>query len=197
VRHGIGTDERIGRLFLYPGPGYGGSCFPKDVKALVATGMDVGFPMEVLEAIDRANTRQQRVPFDKLRALVGGLRGKRIAVWGLAFKANTDDMRESAALVLVKGALADGAEVVVHDPKALHEARRRFADRVRYADNRYTALDGADALVVLTEWQEYRVLDLDEVKRRLRRPIIVDARNLYDPARLRQAGFTYASVGRA
>ncbi len=196
VRHGIGTDERIGRLFLYPGPGYGGSCFPKDVRALVATGTDVGFPMEVLEAIDRANTRQQRVPFDKLRALVGSLRGTRVAVWGLAFKANTDDMRESAAVVLVKGALADGAEVVVHDPKAMHEARRRFGDRVRYAEARYAALDGADALVVLTEWQEYRVLDLEEVRRRMRRPIVVDARNLYDPAKLRQAGFTYASIGR-
>ncbi len=196
VRLGIGTDERIGKLFLYPGPGYGGSCFPKDVKALVATGMDVGFPLEVLEAIDRANARQQRVPFDKLRALVGSLRGTRVAVWGLAFKANTDDMRESAAVVLVKGALADGADVVVHDPKAMHEARRRFGDRVRYAGHRYEALDGADALVVLTEWQEYRVLDLDEVKRRMRRPNVVDGRNLYDAARLRQAGFSYASIGR-
>ena len=196
VRMGIGTDERIGRLFLYPGPGYGGSCFPKDVKALVATGTDVGFPLEVLEATDRANQRQQRVAFDKLRGLAGGLRGKRVAIWGLAFKANTDDMRESASLVTVKAALTDGAEVVVHDPKAQHEARRRFGDKIRYADHRNDALDGADALVVLTEWQEYRVLDLDEMKRRMRGRIVVDARNLYDPARMRAAGFTYASIGR-
>jgi UDPglucose 6-dehydrogenase len=159
VRMGIGSDERIGRLFLYPGPGYGGSCFPKDVKALVATGTDIGFPLEVLEATDRANQRQQRVAFDKLRALAGGLRGKRVAIWGLAFKANTDDMRESASIVTIKGALTDGAEVVVHDPKALHEARRRFGDKIRYVEHRNEALDGADALVVLTEWQEYRVLD--------------------------------------
>jgi UDPglucose 6-dehydrogenase len=196
VRLGIGTDERIGRLFLYPGPGYGGSCFPKDVKALVATGTDVGFPLEVLEAVDRANTRQQRVAFDKLRSLAGGLRGKRVAVWGLAFKANTDDMRESAALVLIKGALSDGAQVVVHDPKAMHEAQRRFGDKVEYAENRYAALDGADALVVLTEWQEYRVLDLAEVRKRMKGSVIVDGRNLYEPSRLRAAGFTYASIGR-
>lgn len=196
VRLGIGTDERIGRLFLYPGPGYGGSCFPKDVRALVATGRSVGFPLEVLEATDRANLAQQRVPLEHLRRLSGGLRGKRIAVWGLAFKANTDDMRESAALALVDGALADGASVTVHDPKARHEAERRFGDRVRYAGHRYEALDGADGLAVLTEWQEYRVLDLDDVKRRMRHPVVVDARNLYDPARMRQAGFVYASIGR-
>jgi UDPglucose 6-dehydrogenase len=196
VRLGIGTDARIGRAFLYPGPGYGGSCFPKDVKALVATGVDVGFPLEVLEAVDRANARQQRVPLEKLRHLLGSLRGTRVAVWGLAFKANTDDMRESAALVLAKAALADGAEVVVHDPKALEEARRRFGNRLGYAEHRYDALDGADALVVLTEWQEYRVLDFDELKRRMRRQVLVDARNLYDPVRVRAAGFAYASIGR-
>ena len=196
VRQGIGTDERIGKLFLYPGPGYGGSCFPKDVKALVATGSDVGFPLEVLEAVDRANSRQQRVPFDKLRTLSGGLRGKRVAVWGLAFKANTDDMRESSSVVLVKGALTDGAAVVVHDPKAMHEAQRRFGDKVTYAENRYAALDGADALVVLTEWQEYRVLDLVEVKKRMKGRVLVDARNLYDGRKLRAEGFSYASIGR-
>ncbi len=196
VRRGIGSDERIGRAFLFPGPGYGGSCFPKDVKALMATGRAVGFPLEVLEAVDRANAAQQRVPLAKLRALAGTLRGARVAVWGLAFKANTDDMRESAALVVVDGVLADGATVTVHDPKATPEARRRFGDRVRYVDHRYEALEGADALVVLTEWQEYRVLDLDEVRRRMRRALVVDGRNLYDPAKLRQAGFTYASIGR-
>jgi UDPglucose 6-dehydrogenase len=196
VRLGIGSDERIGKHFLFPGPGYGGSCFPKDVKALAATGREVGAPLDVLEAVDRANARQQQVPLSKLRALTGTLAGKRVGVWGLAFKANTDDMRESAALPLIEGALADGAEVVAHDPRAMHEAKRRFGDRIRLVEHRYDALEGADALVVLTEWQEYRVFDLDEVKRRMRHPVVIDARNLYDPEKLRSSGFTYASIGR-
>jgi UDPglucose 6-dehydrogenase len=196
VRLGIGSDERIGRHFLYPGPGYGGSCFPKDVKALVTTGRQVGFPLEVLEAVDRANAAQKRVPFEKLQAALGPLKGTRIAVWGLAFKAQTDDMRESAALVVVDGLLAAGAQAVVHDPQAMHEARRRFGNTVQYAEHRYDALDGADGLVVLTEWQEYRVLDLDLVKKKLKRAVIIDARNLYDTERLRAAGFVYESVGR-
>jgi UDPglucose 6-dehydrogenase len=196
VRLGIGSDERIGRAFLYPGPGYGGSCFPKDVKALSSTGRQVGFPLEVLETVDRVNEAQKRVPFEKLAALLGAVRGTRIGVWGLAFKAQTDDMRESAALVLVDQVLAAGGALVVHDPQAMHEARRRLGDRVAYAVHRYDAADGADALVVLTEWQEYRVLDPAELKRRMRQPVVVDARNLYDPARLRGAGFRYASIGR-
>jgi UDPglucose 6-dehydrogenase len=196
VRLGIGTDERIGKHFLFPGPGYGGSCFPKDVRALIASGKDIGFPLEVLEAVDRANTAQKRVPALKLRALLGTLAGKHIAVWGLAFKAQTDDMRESAALDLVDEVVAAGGTLTVHDPQALHEARRRFADRVRYAEHRYDALDGADALVVLTEWSEYRVLDEAELTRRMRGRVVVDARNLYEPKRLRAAGFTIASIGR-
>jgi UDPglucose 6-dehydrogenase len=197
VRRGIGTDARIGHAFLYAGPGYGGSCFPKDVKALATTGRQVGCPLEVLEAVDRANDAQKRVPVAKLRALLGTLRGAHVAVWGLSFKAQTDDMRESAALVVVDEVLAEGGRLTVHDPQAMHEARRRFGDRVAYAAGRYEALDGADALVVLTEWQEYRVLDLDVLLARLRRPVVVDARNLYDPARLRAHGITYASIGRA
>ncbi len=196
VRLGIGSDERIGRHFLYPGPGYGGSCFPKDVKALVTTGRQVGFPLEVLEAVDKANESQKRVALEKLRKALGSLKGARVAIWGLAFKAQTDDMRESAALVTVDGLLADGATVVAHDPQAMHEARRRFGDRISYAEHRYDALQGADALIVLTEWQEYRVLDLDLLKSKLRRPVIIDARNLYDAERLRRAGFTYDAIGR-
>ena len=196
VRLGIGSDERIGRHFLYPGPGYGGSCFPKDVKALVTTGRQVGFALEVLEAVDRANEAQKRVAFEKLRKALGSLKGKRIALWGLAFKAQTDDMRESAALVTIEGLLAEGASVVAHDPQAMHEARRRFGDRIGYAEHRYDALQGADAVIVLTEWQEYRVFDLDLVTARMRTKVVIDARNLYDAERLRGAGFTYDSIGR-
>jgi UDPglucose 6-dehydrogenase len=196
VRKGIGSDTRIGHAFLYAGPGYGGSCFPKDVKALVRTGKQADLPLDLLEAVDRVNDAQKRVAFAKVRAALGTLKGAHVAVWGLAFKAQTDDMRESAALVFVDMVLAEGGRLTVHDPQALHEARRRFGDKVKYVERRYDALEGADALVVLTEWQEYRVLDLEIVKSRLRRPIVVDARNLYDPARMRAAGFTYSSIGR-
>jgi len=196
VRRGIGSDARIGKAFLFPGPGYGGSCFPKDVKALCASGREAGAPLEVLEAVDRANERQKRVPVAKLRRALGSLAGKTVAVWGLAFKAQTDDMREAAALVVVEELLAEGAQLRVHDPKAMEEARRRFGDRITCVEHRYDALEGADALLVLTEWQEYRVLDFDLAKRRMRRPLVVDARNLYEPARLREHGFTYDSIGR-
>ncbi len=196
VRRGIGSDARIGKAFLYPGPGYGGSCFPKDVKALCATGREVGAPLEVLEGVDRANERQKRVPVEKLERALGALRGATVAVWGLAFKAQTDDMREAAALVVVEALLAAGAKVVVHDPKAVAEARRHFGNRVTYVEHRYDALEGADALVVLTEWQEYRVLDHEQAKRLMRRPVVVDARNLYEPGRMREHGFTYHSIGR-
>ena len=197
VRLGIASDERIGKHFLFPGPGYGGSCFPKDVKALCATGREVGAPLEVLECVDRMNARQKRVPVEKLERALGSLRGKTVAVWGLAFKAQTDDMREAAALVVVEALLAAGAKVVAHDPKAAAEARRHFGDRVSFVEHRYDALAGADALAVLTEWQEYRVLDYGQAKRLMKRPVVVDARNLYEPARMREHGFTYDSIGRA
>ena len=196
VRLGIGSDDRIGRQFLFPGPGYGGSCFPKDVKALIATGKDQGFPLEVLEAVDRANKAQQKVPVEKLRKALGALKGRTIALWGLAFKANTDDMRESAALVLIDTVLAEGGAVVAHDPKAVAEARRRYGDRIRFVEHRYDALDGADALVVLTEWQEYRVLDDAQLLKRMRGRVVIDARDLYEPARMRAAGFAYDAIGR-
>ncbi len=196
VRRGIGSDARIGKAFLFPGPGYGGSCFPKDVKALCATGREVGSPLEVLECVEAVNEHQKMVPVAKLERALGALSGKAIAVWGLAFKAQTDDMREAAALVVVEALLRAGAAVTVHDPKAMAEARRHFGDRVRYVEHRYDALRGADALLVLTEWQEYRVLDVERARELMRRPVVVDARNLYDPARMRERGFTYASIGR-
>ena len=196
VRRGIGSDARIGRAFLYPGPGYGGSCFPKDVKALCATGREVGAPLEVLECVERVNGLQKLVPVGKLEAALGSLAGKTVALWGLAFKAQTDDMREAAALVVVEKLLAAGAKLVVHDPKAMDEARRHFGDRVTYVEHRYDALRAADALLVLTEWEEYRVLDVARARSLMRRPVVVDARNLFDPARLREHGFTYHSIGR-
>jgi len=198
VRAGVGSDARLGKAFLFPGPGYGGSCFPKDVKALCATGREVGARQDILECVDASNQRQKRVALEKLqRALGGTLAGRAVAVWGLAFKAQTDDMRESAALVVVDGLLAAGATVRVHDPKAMDEARRHFGARVAYVERRYDALEGADALVVLTEWQEYRVLDYERARSLMRRPVVIDARNLYEPARMRQHGFTYDAIGRA
>jgi UDPglucose 6-dehydrogenase len=197
VRKGIGTDRRIGSAFLFPGPGYGGSCFPKDVKALIHTSLARGVPLDILAAVEAANERQKRLLFDKLaRHFDGRLRGTTVAVWGLAFKAETDDVRESPALVLVEALLGVGATVRVHDPAALQTARRHLGDRVVYAAHAYDALEGAAALAILTEWREYRNPDFDRIKRLLTRPLIVDGRNLYDPERLARLGFTYDSLGR-
>jgi UDPglucose 6-dehydrogenase len=197
VRKGIGSDERIGPAFLFPGPGYGGSCFPKDVKALVRTGHEFGAPLEILTSVEDVNDRQKLRLFDKLQALLGdGLRGARVAVWGLAFKPNTDDMREAPALVLIEALLAAGARVTAHDPVAMPEARRRLGDRVAYAETGYAALEGSDALVVVTDWNEYRHPDFRRMQQLLKRPIVVDGRNLYDPAKMRALGFEYVSIGR-
>ncbi len=198
VRLGIGSDARIGKQFLFPGPGYGGSCFPKDVRALVATAQGAKVPLGVLASVHEANEAQKQVPVAKLRRLLGDtpLKGRRVAIWGLAFKAQTDDMRESAALAAIETLTREGASVVVHDPKAMDEARRRLGDRVAYAEHHYDALKGADALLVLTEWQEYRVIDVARLKSLMKQAVVVDARNLYDPARLRQQGVRYASIGR-
>ncbi len=197
VRKGIGTDRRIGPAFLFPGPGYGGSCFPKDVQALIRTGENRGVPLDILKAVQAANERQKRVLFEKLhRHFDGKLAGTRIAVWGLAFKAETDDVRESPALVLIDTLLTAGAKVRVHDPAALERARRHFGPRVAYAMHAYEALEGAAALAIVTEWLEYRNPDFARMKQLLTRPLIVDGRNLYDPERLARLGFTYDSIGR-
>ena len=196
VRKGIGSDTRIGPSFLFPGPGYGGSCFPKDVKALLKTSEEMGAPMRVLRAVEEANDRQKTRLYDKLRAALGDLGGTRIAVWGLAFKAQTDDMRESPSLTLIDALLQAKAKVVAHDPAAMHEAERRLGSRIGYAETSYDALDGADALVVVTDWNEYRFPDFARIKAALKRPIVIDGRNLYDPAKMRQLGFTYDSIGR-
>jgi UDPglucose 6-dehydrogenase len=197
VRKGIGTDRRIGPAFLFPGPGYGGSCFPKDVQALIRTGAEQGVSLDILVAVEAANARQKRVLFEKLeRHLKGGLKKRTVAVWGLAFKAETDDVRESPALVLVEALLDAGATVRVHDPEAMPTARRVLGDRVTYAEHAYDALAGADALAIVTEWLEYRNPDFTRMKQLLARPVIVDGRNLYEPDKLARLGFTYDSIGR-
>jgi len=197
VRAGIGSDQRIGRAFLYPGPGYGGSCFPKDVKALVHMAKEADVAADVLEAVEAANARQKQVLLDKTRQRLGAdLAGKVVAVWGLAFKAETDDMRESPSIPLVEGLLAAGARVQVHDPRATESARAIFGDRVLYAADPYSAAHGADALVIVTEWLVYRNPDLDRLKLLLRRPLVIDGRNLFDPARMRSLGFEHVGIGR-
>ncbi len=197
VRKGLGSDARIGPSFLFPGPGYGGSCFPKDVKALMRTSDDVGAPMLVLQAVEEANNKQKHRLFAKLAAAMGAsLRGCRVAVWGLAFKAQTDDMRESPALTLIEELLTAGATVVAHDPAAMREAERRLGKRVTFAPTNYEALNGADALVVVTDWNEYRFPDFARIKAALKKPVLIDGRNLYDPAKMQALGFTYRSLGR-
>jgi UDPglucose 6-dehydrogenase len=197
VRQGIGTDRRIGQAFLFPGPGYGGSCFPKDVKALIRSGREIGLPFDLLEATEAVNQRQKQVLLQKtVAALAGQVKGKAIGVWGLAFKAETDDMRESPAIPLIEGLLAAGATVRAHDPKATDTARAIFGERVSYAHDPYHAADGADALVIVTEWLVYRNPDFDRLKKLLRRPLVVDGRNLYDPARMRGLGFEHHGIGR-
>jgi len=198
VRKGVGTDARIGPSFLFPGPGYGGSCFPKDVKALVQTARQCETPLLVLEAVESANNRQKQKLFEKLsETLNGDLSGSTIAVWGLSFKPNTDDMRESPSLDLIESVLAAGAKVVAHDPAAMEEARRRLDDRISYAPTNYDALNGADALVIVTDWNEYRHPDFVRIKDTLRKPIVIDGRNLYSPEKLAKLGFTYRSFGRS
>jgi UDPglucose 6-dehydrogenase len=196
VRKGIGSDARIGPAFLFPGPGYGGSCFPKDVKALVRTAKECNVPLRVLSSVEDANDVQKHRLFEKLKGVLGDMRGRRVAVWGLAFKPNTDDMREAPALVLIDSLLGAGAEVVAHDPVAMHETKRRIGDRISYAETNYAALAGADALVIVTDWNEYRHPDFGRIKETLKSPIVVDGRNLYDRRKMTALGFTYASIGR-
>ena len=198
VRLGIGSDQRIGRAFLYPGPGYGGSCFPKDVKALIRTSDELGLSLDVLKAVEEVNECQKRVVLQKtLRYLGQDLTGKIVGLWGLAFKAETDDMRESPTIPLIDGLLAAGARVQTHDPKATDSARAIFGDRVMYAADPYSAAHRADALLVMTEWLVYRNPDFERVRKLVRRPLLIDGRNLYDPERMASLGFEYHGIGRA
>jgi UDPglucose 6-dehydrogenase len=197
VRRGVGSDPRIGSAFLFPGPGYGGSCFPKDVQALIRTAEANGVSLDVLKAVESVNHRQKRRVVEKLaRALDGTLRGRRVAVWGLAFKAETDDIRESPALAVVRALLDAGASVAAHDPQALEQARRELGDRIAYVADPYEALQDADALAIMTEWLAFRNPDFEIMKSRLRRGVIVDGRNLYDPEKMRRLGFRYYGIGR-
>jgi UDPglucose 6-dehydrogenase len=197
VRKGIGSDARIGSAFLFAGCGYGGSCFPKDVKALVSTLSSLGVDAGILEAVEHINETQKHLPLDQLEQRFGeDLSGRTIGVWGLSFKPETDDMREAPSLTVVEGLLERGARVQVYDPEAMPSAREFFGDRVTYSKSNYDAVDGADALVILTEWQPFRRPDLDRMRTLMRSPIIVDGRNLFDPAKLRDEGFEYYSVGR-
>jgi UDPglucose 6-dehydrogenase len=198
VRKGVGSDERIGPAFLFPGPGYGGSCFPKDVRALVKTGDEHGVSLDVLKSVEDVNARQKRKLAEMLeRTLDGGIAGRTVAIWGLAFKAETDDMRESPAIDLIEALLEGGAAVRAHDPEANESARRIFGERIAYAGHMYDALEGADALVIVTEWLAFRNPDFPRMKQALKQPIVIDGRNLYDPAKMRQLGITYVSLGRS
>ncbi|MGE5926218.1 MAG: UDP-glucose dehydrogenase family protein [Gemmatimonadota bacterium] len=197
VRNGIGSDRRIGREFLYPGPGYGGSCLPKDMKAILRAAQDHGIELELLRAVHAVNEQQRHVLFRKVeRALGPALRGATVGLWGLAFKADTDDVRSSPAVPLIESLLAAGASVRAHDPEAVASARRTFGDRIVYADTPYAAAAGVDALVVVTEWRMYRTPDFERLRSLLRRPLIIDARNLYDPDRMAASGFEYHGIGR-
>jgi len=200
VRHGIGSDPRIGTQFLYAGAGYGGSCFPKDVKALVRAAQDHGIGLKVLNAVEAANERQKAVLADKVVARFGeDLRGRQFAVWGLAFKPDTDDMREAPSRMLVEALTQRGAKIQAYDPVAMDEARRVFEalPGVHYAGSQAEALEGSDALIVVTEWRQFKSPDFDQIKQRLKQPLIFDGRNLYDPAVMRDMGIEYLGIGRA
>ena len=197
VRKGIGTDARIGTKFLYPGCGYGGSCFPKDVKALIKTARDAGYSMNVIEAVENVNNRQKAIVFEKIRRGLGGsVKGKRIAIWGLSFKPETDDMREAPALVVIDRLLSEGASVRVYDPVATDEARRRLGDTVEYASDLYDAVVDADAVALMTEWKQLRMPSWRVVAKAMKGNLVVDGRNIYDPDELRENGFEYHCIGR-
>ncbi len=196
VRKAIGADSRIGGKFLYPGCGYGGSCFPKDVRALMRTGLEHGYRMRVIEAVEEVNDAQKQVVVDKLRAALGGFSGKRVAIWGLSFKPETDDMRLAPSLSVIQALLDGGATVRVFDPVAMDECRRRLGDKVEYASDMYDAANYADAVALLTEWKQFRLPSWGVVRKAMRGNVIVDGRNIYDPAELSAEGFTYMSIGR-
>lgn len=196
VRKGIGTDDRIGKRFLYAGCGYGGSCFPKDVKALVHTGIENGYNLRVIEAVEEVNERQKYIVFNKLnQAFDGNLKGKRIAIWGLAFKPETDDMREAPALVVIDELLKAGAEVVVYDPVAMEECRRRIGDAVTYAHDMYEAVIDADAIALMTEWKLFRMPSWAIIHKAMQGNVVVDGRNVYDSDELKEMGFKYSRIG--
>ena len=197
VRQGIGADPRIGTHFLYPGAGFGGSCFPKDVKALLRTAQGAGRPLRVIAAVEQANEAQKHALGEKIKARFGpSLKGRRFAIWGLAFKPNTDDMREAPSIPIIESLLERGARIQVYDPEAMKVARGIFGSRVTYAAKNYDALKGADALAVVTEWHEFREPDFVRMRKLMRQPVVVDGRNIYEKEQMKALGFTYYSIGR-
>jgi UDPglucose 6-dehydrogenase len=197
IRKGMGSDARIGPKFLYAGPGFGGSCFPKDLRACISTGREAGYELRILEAVVFVNEKQKRRLGEKVLAhFDGDLRGKRLAIWGLAFKPGTDDIRESPALTLIDQLLAAGGEVVGTDPVAIPAVRKLLGDRIEFEEGNYTAAQGADALVLVTEWNEFRRPSFERLKKIMRQPVIFDGRNVWNPAEVRAAGFTYEGIGR-
>jgi UDPglucose 6-dehydrogenase len=196
VRRAVASDRRIGPSFLFPGVGYGGSCFPKDVKAIIRFAEERDYDFQILHSVEAVNERQKLLLLRKMKAHFTRLKGKRIAVWGLAFKPRTDDMREAPAVPLIHGLLAAGAKVQAYDPEAMKVARGIFGGKITYADSSYAALKDADALAIVTEWNEFREPDFDRMKTLLRQPVIFDGRNLYSPQHMRAQGFTYSSIGR-
>ena len=200
VRHGIGSDSRIGYSFIYPGCGYGGSCFPKDVKALERTARDYGYNAELLSAVENVNDRQKLRLFEKITAhYSGSLQGKVFALWGLAFKPNTDDMREAPSRVVIDALIAAGAKVQAYDPEALHEAKRIYGDQpagLEYFDNQDDTLKAADALIIVTEWKQFRSPNFEQLSLLLKDKVIFDGRNMYDPKHVRQNGLEYYAIGR-
>ncbi|NOY83696.1 MAG: UDP-glucose/GDP-mannose dehydrogenase family protein [Nitrospirae bacterium] len=195
VAKGMGLDRRIGSKFLHPGPGYGGSCFPKDVSALAQIGKNNGYTFGIIEAVMEVNKNQKGRMVEKIQSELGGLKGKRLAMLGLAFKPNTDDMRDAPSLVVIEALQALGAEIVACDPAAISEARKVLKD-VTFKDDPYATIEGADAMILMTEWNPYRNLDLERIKSALKSPIIIDLRNVYEPKRMKEMGFQYTSVGR-
>jgi UDPglucose 6-dehydrogenase len=196
VRMGIGSDTRIGPQFLFCGVGYGGSCFPKDVKALVKTGAENGYKLRILQSVEDVNEAQKHVLFDKVKKhFQGQLKGRHFAMWGLSFKPETNDMREAPSLVICEQLLAAGATVTAYDPVAAEESKHMIGDRIGYAKDAYAALDGADALLLVTEWREFRVPDWDRIKKALKQPVVFDGRNIYSGPELRAQGFAYHGIG--
>ncbi|MBL8729390.1 MAG: UDP-glucose/GDP-mannose dehydrogenase family protein [Planctomycetes bacterium] len=195
VRKGIGSDPRIGNRFIYPGIGYGGSCFPKDVKALVRTGHEYGYELRILQSVEAVNESQKHVLFNKVKAHFGDLKGRHFAMWGLSFKPETNDMREAPALVICEQLKAAGATVTAYDPVAMPECKHMIGDQIAYAPDAYAALTGADALLLVTEWREFRVPDWDRIRAALKQPVVFDGRNIYSGPELREMGFTYSGIG--
>jgi UDPglucose 6-dehydrogenase len=203
VREGIGSDSRIGYEFLFPGPGYGGSCFPKDVKALIRTAEECNYDFLLLKSVEEVNERQKEILAEKLIKALGSadeekpLTGRTVACWGLSFKPRTDDMREAPSLTIIERLLAAGATIRAHDPEAIHEAKKYFGNRIEFSSNQYEILQNADALVVITDWHEYRNPDFDRIKSSLKQPLLIDGRNLYKLDRMQENGIRYIPLGRA